>query len=186
MITTACLSSPEVLLASLFFENQPRRELYLVCAPSGAGKTTWLLELYSLARQQGRTTGGLLSPPVYADGQKMAIDLLDAASGRRMRLAARREQECGAETGGPDALGWVFDPAAIQWGNRVLSRTAACDLFFLDELGPLEWLYGQGLVQGFAALERGSYRAAFVSVRPSLLEQAAARWPRANVLEASQ
>lgn len=186
MITTACLSSPDVLLASLFFENQPAPVLHLVCAPSGAGKTTWLLELLASAHQAGLTTGGLLSPPVYAGDQKIAIDLLDAASGRRVRLAARRERDCQTETGGPGALGWDFDPAAMDWGNRVLSAAAACDLFFLDELGPLEWLYGQGLLQGFAAVERGFYRAAFVSLRPSLLAQAVARWPRAHVLEASQ
>jgi len=129
-------------------------------------------------------TGGLLSPPVFQNGQKTAIDLLDAGTGARVRLATRREQPPLPEAGGPDALGWVFDPAAMTWGNQVLGHSTACDLFFLDELGPLEWLYGQGLMQGFAALENAQYRAAVISVRPSLLPHASARWPQARLLEA--
>lgn len=82
-------------------------------------------------------------------------------------------------------LGWDIDEQALVWGNLVLRRSPACDLFFLDELGPLEWNYGCDLDQGFAAVERREYRAAFISVRPSLLEKARARWPLAQILEAA-
>ena len=183
MLTTAFLRSPDILLASFFIEDHAVDGLHLLCAPSGAGKTTWLLELYRLAQEAGLATGGLLSPPVFQNGQKTAIDLLDASTGARVCLAAHREQPPLSEVNGPDTLGWVFDPAAITWGNQVLGHSTACDLFFLDEMGPLEWLYGQGLVQGFAALDNGGYRVAIVSVRPSLLPHASARWPQARLLE---
>lgn len=187
MLTPARFCSPEILLASFLFEadppaHTPAGDIYLVCGPSGCGKTSWLLDLHAAAREAGLLTAGLLSPPRFANTQKTGIDLLDAASGFSLPLATR----CAPDEQEPDEmppLGWVFDEQAFAWGNQVLRRSPACDLFFLDELGPLEWDYGCGLVQGFAAIERRAYRAAFISVRPSLLEKARTLWPLAQILK---
>jgi energy-coupling factor transporter ATP-binding protein EcfA2 len=169
--------SPGVLLASFSSQGDPPNGLFLVCGPSGAGKTTWLGHLAILARDHGYTVGGLLSPAVFENENKVAIELLDLASGQRRLLARPRPKAS------PGQLGWAFEPTTLEWGNRVLAAQGPCDCLLLDELGPLEWRQAAGLQGAFACLERADYRAAFVSIRPALLAQAVRRWPEALVVE---
>lgn len=46
----------------------------------------------------------------------------------------------------------------------------------MDELGPLEFMHGQGWVIAFAILAGSNYPHAFVVVRLELLAAAVARW----------
>ena len=182
MLKPADLRSPEVLLASFLVLHRRAREIYLLCGPSGSGKTTWLLEMLPAAKQAGLHNGGLLSPPVFEHDHKTAIDLLDAASGERRRLAPRRPPDSAPPPGEPP-LGWIFEPDCLAWGNQVLQSLSDCDLLFLDELGPLEWLHNQGLEGALPVLERCAYRAALIIIRPGLLPLARQRWPQAQLLE---
>jgi hypothetical protein len=173
----ASFRSPGVLLVSFFTQGDLLHGLFLVCGPSGAGKTTWLGKLATLARDHGHTVGGLLSPAIFENGHKVAIELLDLASGQRRLLARPRLKA------GPGQLGWAFEAATLEWGNRVLAGLGSCDCLLLDELGPLEWQQGAGLQAAFARLGRRDYQAAFISVRPVLLDLAIRRWPEALVVE---
>ena len=56
-------------------------------------------------------------------------------------------------------------------------------LLVVDELGPLEFVRGVGLMAGLAAVDEGRYAAAFVVVRPALVDEALRRWPDATVLD---
>lgn len=159
--------------------DSPAPALIALTGPSGAGKTTWCAELAAQARERGLRTAGLLSPGVFADGHKWAIDVVDLATGARRRLAQRRFS--------PDPTSptrnWLFDDDALAWGSAILTAQGPCDLLIVDELGPLELLHGQGWHQALPMLERGAYRVACAVVRPSLLARFTARFPAAVVID---
>lgn len=65
-----------------YVENQ-KNKLFLITGDSGVGKTTWCRQQIEFARINGWRLGGLLSPPIMANNQKAAIDLVDLATGTR-------------------------------------------------------------------------------------------------------
>jgi len=174
-------NAPASLLAHLFGSQESPVELAIISGPSGAGKTTWCLRLVEKARGLGLEVAGLISQPVMARGQKIGIDLVDQATGARRRLAVpRRESDDGLLTGA-----WRFDPLVLDWGNHLLLNLPPCDLFILDELGPLEFHRGQGLLAGLTLLTERRPHLSCVVVRQSLLPLARDRWPWSIVLDLS-
>ncbi|MCB9420029.1 MAG: DUF2478 domain-containing protein [Ardenticatenaceae bacterium] len=156
-------------------EQNQSHNLCLITGDIGVGKTTWCQGWIDAARADGWRVGGLLSLPIMADGQKIAIDLVDLASGEQRRLAQLRRNEAN-----PDAVTtgkWLFDTAVLTWGNEILRRVTAVDLLIIDELGPLELERGQGLQAAFELIAAGNYRMAGVVIRPSLIPLAQQRWP---------
>ena len=141
--------------------------LYLLSAPSGAGKTTFCLRLTAAARACGRSVAGVLSLPQYVDGRKTALWLAPLPMGMP-RLLAHVAAPAEATWGK-----WRFLPAALAWGNASLMGIAAADLLIVDEIGPLELNRHRGLQGAFHALRSVNYRAAVVTVRPSLAERLA-------------
>ncbi len=168
--------APEELVAA--WAEFPEGTLALVTGGRGAGKTRWCEALARAERDAGLAVAGLVSPPVLVGGEKTGIDLLDVASGERRRLAERAR----ADLPGTGGLGWHFDPEALAFGNALLARIGACDLLFVDELGPLEFGRGSGLTAAFALLDSRRYRLAVVVVRPALVDAARARWPGAALV----
>jgi len=168
--------APEELVAS--WGAFPDGSLALLTGGRGAGKTRWCERLVGAGRGAGLWVAGLVSPPVFTDGEKSGIDLVDAASGERRRLAERAR----ADLPGTEGLGWRFDPEALAWGNATLAATGPCDLLLVDELGPLEFGRGSGFTAAFAHLDAGHFRLAVVVVRPALVAAARARWPWAALI----
>ncbi len=168
--------SPEELVAGC--SAYAYGTLALLTGGRGAGKTRWCEALVRAGREAGLAVGGLVSPPVLAGGGKTGIDLLDAASGERRRLAERAR----ADLPGTEGLGWRFDPEALAFGNALLARIGDCDLLLVDELGPLEFARGSGFTSAFALLDARRYRFAVVVVRPALVTAARARWPGAALV----
>ncbi|MCX8026029.1 MAG: hypothetical protein N3A60_12575, partial [Thermanaerothrix sp.] len=121
---------------------------------------------------------GVLSPGVYQDGQKVAIDAVNVRSGERRRLAWRIES---MESGGIHTREWRFDPSTLHWGNTVFETALPCDFLVVDEIGPLELEYGQGWIAALSAIASRAYRLGVIVLRPSLLALAA-RWSPAYVL----
>lgn len=177
--------SPGRLLASFFVERAPPAPpgaLVLVCGLSGAGKTTWCSALQARAAELGLTTGGLLSPGVFAAGQKVAIDLWALGYGVR-RLARPRAKVAGEEF----SLAWSFDPQVLAWGNTVLESlldpaVTPPDVAIIDELGPLEFQHHTGLTAGLALAAARRSPLTCLALRPSLLGLALERWPWAQVI----
>jgi nucleoside-triphosphatase len=166
--------APEELVAA--WAAFPEGTLALLTGGRGAGKTRWCEALVRAARDAGLSVAGLVSPPVLVGGEKTGIDLLDAASGERRRLAERAR----ADLPGTEGLGWRFDPEALALGNALLARVGTCDLLLVDELGPLEFGRGSGLTAAFTLLDTRRYRLAVVVVRPALVAAAETRWPAAG------
>lgn len=147
--------------------------LALLTGGRGSSKTRWCLAVREAANDAGLDIAGVISPPVYAADGKVAIDVMDACTGERRRLARRPAPN----ESGTAGLGWRFDAAALAWGDGLLENAPACDLLLVDELGPLEFRGEGGFRHGFAAIEARRYRLALVVVRPELLAAAIARWP---------
>jgi hypothetical protein len=160
------------------FNSQARacEQLTIISGPSGAGKTTWCQNAAIQAHAAVLPVAGLISPAIFERGEKVGIAVVDLKSGERRVLATRRPPE---REGG---CVWRFHPDAILWANHCLQAVRARDILFVDELGPLELLHGQGFQQGLILIDAGFYSQAFVVVRPSLLPVARSRWPGAHLL----
>jgi len=156
----------------VIFSEHSRPRLILVTGPSGIGKTTWCSSQLVQARQRRLSVGGLLSPGMYQQSTKVGILLVNLASGEERVMARLRETE---DPQAPTRK-WAMDEAVLQWGDRILERLGRCDLLFIDELGPLEFLHHQGLCQAFPLIQRRQFSTALVVVRPTLLEIARQTW----------
>jgi len=136
----------------------------MVCAPSGAGKTTLCRAIAAQARAAGWDVAGLLSPAAFEGRSKIGILAEDLRTGETRPLAR--------VTPHPDfdlQIGnWYFNRASLAWGNRVFEASLPCDLLIVDELGPLELLRGEGWLAAITALRQGSYRLGLVVIRPEL------------------
>lgn len=181
------LCSPAVLLASLFSREEEQHHLILLSGESGAGKTRWCLELIEYAKAQKIPVAGLVSPPVFEGNRKIGIDLVDLTSGKRRRLAVLRKEGALFSNKGPQTEDWQFDEEAIDWGNQVLDRLSndlegEPQLLILDELGPLEFLHGKGLLNALRLIDQRHYTLACVVVRPGLLPMAQQRWAWGQII----
>ncbi len=153
--------------------------LIIVTGDRGAGKTTFCTRLIELARSDGRSIGGVASPAVVVDGEKIGIDLIDLHTSERRRLADRFN----AANRGPNTQRWSFHAEAMAWGDNVLYAATPCDMLIVDELGTLEFDRGEGWQAGLHAIDAGDYRLGVVVIRPELLVIAQQRWPHAQVLK---
>ena len=153
--------------------------LIILTGPREIGKTRSLLKMIEGFSKRPIKICGIISPAVFVDGIKTAIDLRDVHTGQQRRLAdLRRSNSSRIMT-----ERWVFIEDALQWGNQVLRESVPCDLLIVDELGPIELEHGQGFQWGIFALNSHQYKAAVVVIRPELLDQAARLWPGSEVIE---
>jgi nucleoside-triphosphatase len=170
--------SPAALLASFLSDTDKQTQLIILTGPSGSGKTAYCQALFSAAQGESLQSRGLISPPVFINGQKIGIDVIDLLSGNRRRLAAFRSQP----EPGSFIRDWRFDWEALAWGENCLQEISYADLLIVDELGPLEFYEGRGWISGLRLLDARSYRLGCVVIRPDLLETALLRWPWARVI----
>jgi len=160
----------------LYSQARSYEHLTIITGPSGAGKSTWCQEAAIQAQNAELPVAGLISPAVIEQGRKVAIAVVDLKTGQRRLLATRHQPE---REGGCE---WAFDQESIIWANRCLQFVSPTDILFVDELGPLELVRGQGFVEGLKRIDEGDYNQGFVVVRPSLLSIARDRWPGAGHL----
>ena len=130
-----------------------------------------------LARRWGYRSGGVITPALYDDyGAKVGFAAVDVGSGERWLLAhtdpstsSRRRRDLGGPRVGP----YSFDPAALAKALEVLrgAVTAGCDLFMVDEIGPLELEQGKGFAPILDLLPIEGPTHTLIVVRPELLDQ---------------
>jgi len=122
--------------------------LQILTGESGSGKTTWLQALIERKRAQGCEVTGVLSPAVFQDGEKVAIDVVLLSHDERFELAPRKQfgkavdvtsarhesgwqgaADASPEAGNPGASGasplgaetcWGFDELAFARVNEYL------------------------------------------------------------------
>lgn len=185
--------SPTSLLAAFPQKDPYTSLLFLITGPRSAGKTTWCLRMAEHADTLGREVDGLLSPPLFLNRQKVGIDLVNLSTWEHRRLATSSQkwpiaerQPAAFPTSDISTGHWQFDPVTLSWGNQVLQRLTACDVFILDEIGPLEFHQHKGLQEGLRLVDNRHYRLACVTIRPSLLAEAQARWPWSQIIAVSE
>lgn len=143
----------------------------------GSGKTTFLLNLVNVLREEGIRVKGILSLAVFEDGRKTAIELVDLATDAR-RVFARLAKEARSTLQFGD---WAFFEEAISWGNVCVSRIGFTDVLVIDEIGPLELDLGYGFQAGLDQLVDGHYRVGILSIRPKCEEALLSRFPGIKV-----
>ncbi|MGD8457093.1 MAG: nucleoside-triphosphatase [Anaerolineales bacterium] len=155
------------------------RKQFMITGLRGSGKTTFCQTLIDLLRSAGWDVAGVLSPPVFVNGKKVGIDVIDLFTNQRKRLANTIDQ--GGD--GPKTTMWAFEGGVVSWGNQVLGKIPPCDFLVVDELGPLEFERREGWINGISAVSDGEYKYAAIVVRPELLEKALRIWPDAEVIQ---
>ncbi|MGC9393987.1 MAG: nucleoside-triphosphatase [Anaerolineae bacterium] len=70
-----------------------------------------------------------------------------------------------------------FSTDALARTNRTLDACFPTQVFILDEIGPMELVYGQGWTRAITLLRHRKYRIAFIVVRPELLVPAMRQLP---------
>lgn len=141
---------------------------WIITGNRGSGKTTFCKSFIQSAREAGWDAAGILSLAGFNNGVKDSICVMDVRSGIEKPLAVvNRQRESDIKVGK-----WFFDPRTLEWGNDVLLSCVPCDLFVVDEMGPLEFNQSQGWIKALKVLHLARFRLALVVVRPELLEQA--------------
>ncbi len=117
----------------------------LVVGEPGSGKTSWCREYINRRRESGSSVGGILSPSIEKQGQRVGSNAIDLLTGQEVpfaRLSRYRSFKAGEKIGNYTISrdGIIFACDAIK--RAVESR---CDLVVIDEVGPLE-LGGKGLM----------------------------------------
>lgn len=143
----------------------PGRQIVILTGAPGTGKTTTCGELLRSARELGLDCAGILCPARVDDRVKVGIDVVDARTLQRRRLADVDELP-GRLRAGP----YRFDEAAVAWGVARLGAACPCDVLIVDEIGPMEMDRGEGWVNALDILRVGDYRVAVAVVRPSLVD----------------
>lgn len=172
-------------------------KLYLLTAPSGAGKTAFCRALAAEANAAGWDVAGILSPPIVENGIKTGIRVQNLRTQETQLLAVASPSSLPtshfplstSHSLPPPhvSLGyWRFDPSALAWGNDLLASCLPADLFIVDELGPLELLRGAGWQNALQALRQRTYKIGIAVVRPSLLDVAQDIYPHAQILSLPQ
>jgi nucleoside-triphosphatase THEP1 len=142
--------------------------LWLVSGPRQAGKTNFCRILAETAQAAGWDVAGILSAPVFQDGLKTGILVQDLRTGESRPLAQLETLNLEPSTFNLKLGQWLFDPSALDWGNKVLAASLPCGLLVVDEIGPLELIQRRGWQTALEILPSRQYRAALVVVRPEL------------------
>ena len=152
-----------------------RSDTLLVSGPIGSGKTKAASALVEDLRRCGVSVGGILAPRVMEDSHTTGYDLLDVASGRRVRFL--RSQPPGSEVGR-----FFLDPAAVSFGRRaILTDLHPGAVSFVDEVGRLELNGGGHEAAVRRALDAGGV--VVLAVRTPLVAEVVRHFALAHVAE---
>jgi nucleoside-triphosphatase THEP1 len=132
----------------------------LLTGARGAGKSTVCSKVVTLARARGYVCRGVITRRSGPDERTVI----------RVRDGVARPLTVAPQVGASVVQGrYHFDPRTLAWGREILRQATPCDLFVVDELGPLELIRGQGWAPALDVLREGEYRLAVVVVRPALV-----------------
>jgi nucleoside-triphosphatase THEP1 len=153
-------------------------EINLITGERDVGKTILCSKIAEKFKNLGYSVAGIISPGIYHDNDKIGITALDIKSGRKVRLA---DFSPGWDKEKPSRI-WKMNPAAIPWGNHVLSKSVPCEILIIDEIGYLELENNGGWKKSFEILEGKLFKMAFIVIRRELVEIALSNWENAQVI----
>ena len=152
--------------------------IHIICGERNTGKTSICQKLAEIFKKSGNSVKGIISPGVYKYNKKVAIDAVDIATGKVIKLA---DYIPGWDPKKPISE-WKVNKDAILWGNSVLKNSIPCDVLIIDEIGYLEFEKKDGWLEAFIVLETNQYKVSFIVVRNSLVKEALLRWPEAKIM----
>jgi len=140
----------------------------LVVGESGSGKTSWCRAYVDRRRKSGSTVGGILSPAIEKQGQRVGSNALNLLTGQEIPFA--RLSLHSSFKGGEKVGDYTISRDGILFACGAIERAveSSCDLVVIDEVGPLE-LQGKGLMPA-VELALGSKINVLIVVRSSLRE----------------
>ncbi|MFB6353490.1 MAG: NTPase [Halobacteriales archaeon] len=106
----------------------------LVTGPPRSGKTTVVERVVDRLEQRGYRVGGLYSPEVREDGERIGFDIRDAMT-VETRVLARVDREAGPSVGKYRVAVEHVDALAEAAIDRALE---AADVVVVDEIAPME------------------------------------------------
>lgn len=106
----------------------------LVTGPPRSGKSTALERTVSRLRADGDAVGGLSSPELREDGDRVGFELVDVATGERATLAGVDRDE------GPRVGTYRVDVAAVDRlaGDAIPRALDEADCVVIDEIAPMQ------------------------------------------------
>lgn len=158
--------------------NSPPPTLWILTGDRSVGKTYRCVELVSYLKETSFSLGGILSPPIYRNNQKVAIQIQDVQTGQSRILGCiEASDSCRLNIGD-----WWLNPDAIKWGNQIIKNAASRDIVIIDEIGPLELEFNQGFTEAIQLLDNKKFKRVLAVVRPELLNIALSRWNLAKTI----
>ncbi len=147
----------------------PSSRLLFITGERGVGKTTLCLRLAEALRSHAVRVAGLITRRT----DESTLEALDLATDEVYRLTHPSTVPSSPAL----MLHYHFDPVAMEASAQAFRRSFPAEVFFLDEIGPLELVYQQGWASLLEALPALSYRRGVIVVRPELLGVALQRLP---------
>ena len=140
----------------------------LVIGEPGSGKTSWCREYINQRRKSGSTVGGILSPAIEKQGQRVGSNALDLLTREEIPFAGLSRHRSFKE--GEKVGDYTISRDGILFACDAIERAveSRCDLVVIDEVGPLE-LGGKGLMPA-VELALASAVNVLIVVRSSLRE----------------
>jgi nucleoside-triphosphatase THEP1 len=156
-------------------------ERVIISGDIDSGKTSLCGLLASEFKQHGWDVAGIITFGIFKAQEKVAFQATDLRSGESRRLAELKNPL--PTNKGPLTKRWAFNARSLDWANSILEQSTPCQVLFVDELGPLEFDMGQGLLAGVEAINGGNYCYALIVVRQPLLDRALEHWPDSQVVQ---
>jgi molybdopterin-guanine dinucleotide biosynthesis protein A len=140
----------------------------LVIGEPGSGKTSWCREYIDRRRKSGSSVGGILSPAIEKQGQRVGSNAVDLLTGQEVPFARLSHHNPFKE--GDKVGDYTISRDGILFACRAIEQAvkSRCDLVVIDEVGPLE-LHGKGLMPA-VELALSSAVNVLIVVRSSLRE----------------
>jgi nucleoside-triphosphatase THEP1 len=148
----------------------------LVVGEPRSGKTSWCRGYIDRRRKCGSSVGGVLSPAIEKQGQRVGSNALDLLTGQEApfaRLSRLRRFKRGEAVGD-----YTISRRGISFACGAIERAieSRCDWVVIDEVGPLE-LDGKGLMPA-VELVLASRVNVLIVVRSSLRKALEGRFPQ--------
>ena len=132
------------------------------------GKSTACVSLAHMLRETRLKVSGLITQRTGPDD----LAVRELHSGDTYPLTLPLNSDSGFLVGH-----FRFSTEALARSDHALETCFPTQVFILDEIGPMELIYGQGWFRAITLLRRRSYRIAFIVVRPELLVHAIRQLP---------
>jgi len=139
----------------------------IITGNRGIGKSTVCRRVAEIARMRGYSCAGIISHALFNErGEKVGFTAEDISTGKRWVLGHTARNLRGPRYGLYRFSRSGFRKAH-RWSSTALKK--GCDLFILDEIGPLEMEMGGGFRSVLFTLSKSTVPRILLVVRPALL-----------------